>query len=168
MGEKCCGLAVTALKWGMARPLTSSSTLFMAAWSYTNAMRLMLPTIYDEGSHNLGGPYGLLSGFALELGLKAALRGRGASDKQLGKISHDLHEALAGVLREGLVLSDSRRVSRLIDLMHPVHLNHLMRYIPADVESITMPDPNFALEVTVGLLEDIERQVPKIAAMMPS
>jgi hypothetical protein len=55
----------------MARPLTSSSTLFMAAWSYTNAMRQMLPTIYNEGSHNLGGPFGLLSGFALELGLKS-------------------------------------------------------------------------------------------------
>jgi hypothetical protein len=152
----------------MARPLTSSSTLFMAAWSYTNAMRLMLPTIYDEGNHNLGGPYGLLSGFALELGLKAALRAAGANDKQLGKISHDLHATLAAVIDGGLVLSNPHGVNRVIDLMHPVHLDHLMRYIPANVESITMPDPKFALDVTVGLLDDIERQVPEIAALMPS
>ena len=140
----------------------------MAAWSYTNAMRLMLPSIYEPGNHNLGGPFGLLSGFALELGLKAVLRARGADDKQLGKISHDLHGALSAAVDGGLLLTNPRDVNRVIDLMHPVHLDHLMRYIPSNVASITMPDPRFALDVTVELLDDIERQVPQIAALMPS
>jgi hypothetical protein len=167
-GHKACRRTAAGVKSDMGRPLTSSSTLSMAAWSYTNAMRLILPTIYDEGSHNLGGPYGLLSGFALELGLKSVLRAAGASDKQLGKVSHDLQAALAAAIDSGLVLSNPKDVNRIIDLMQPVHKDHLMRYIPADVEFISMPDPSFVLDVTVSLLDDIKRQVPDIMEFMPS
>lgn len=149
------------------RSLTSPATLYIGAWSNRNAMQLLLPAFQFEGSHNLNAPYALLSGFAIELAFKAVLRARGYDDGGLRRISHDLWAGHDAALAVGFVPSDPRALSALVGKMQDPHASFLFRYIPADVDSISLPRPEIALATLNTLCADVEAQVPEILTEMP-
>lgn len=146
---------------------TSPSTLFVAAWSYANAMELLLPSLEGPGNHNLNSPYALLAGFSLELAFKAYLRGNGMSDDGLRDLGHDLSDAFAAAERHGLQPTERPRLEDVLRRIRRAHKHHLMRYIPASVERIGLPWPDVALLTIRQLLDDVDQQAPQIAADMP-
>jgi hypothetical protein len=153
----------------MPKPtVTSSATLFMAAWAYKNAMAVLLPQIDRPGYHHLNSPYALLGGFALELAFKAILRANGKTDEDLKTFFHSLRKAHAAAQEQGFVSSDPDPLKRLVDKMHEPHAGLSMRYIPAGVDEIALPHPAEALAVLETLLEDIESQYESITIEMPS
>ncbi len=145
----------------------SSSTLFMAAWSYLETMRLMLPSMDQEGRHHLGGPFALLAGFAIELSSKAYLAGHGWNDQRLQKLRHDLGAGIREARSAGLRLSLPTETDRVIALMQEPHSKLQMRYIPADVASITLPAPDFAHRIVKQLIDDVWDQTPSVREDMP-
>ena len=126
------------------------------------------PKVEAEGFHHFGAPFGFLAGFSCELAFKAFCRGRGATDQNLLRLGHDLQACQAAALSYGLKLSRSADVSRLVELLQAPHGNFLLRYTPADTESITLPRPGFALDTLGSLLDDVFAQEPSIKDEMPS
>jgi len=130
-------------------------------------MKLLLPAFQLEGSHNLNAPYAVLCGFAIELAFKAVLRARGYDDEALRRISHDLLAGHDAALAAGFVSSDPSGLSSLVGKMHDPHANFLLRYIPANVDTISLPQPEIALATLDTLCADVEKQVPQIFNEMP-
>lgn len=130
-------------------------------------MALILPAFDQDGSHHLGAPFALLNGFALELAFKAVLQARGSSDKELRRFSHNLRAAHDEVVQRGIRWTDTEAVDRLVETMTGPHARHELRYIPANVDAISLPRPAVAYVVTTQLLDDIEVQEPRIFAEMP-
>lgn len=149
------------------RVTTSASTLFMGAWSYKNAMELLISKVDQPGQHNLNAPYFLLAGFSFELALKAVLRATGMTDGELRKLSHDLSESYKAALLTGFVPTNATKLVDVITKLCRAHREFLMRYIPASVDAIALPLPDLTLEALKILLSDIENQVPSILDEMP-
>ncbi|SEN51269.1 hypothetical protein SAMN05192583_2934 [Sphingomonas gellani] len=149
----------------MATP--NAATLFMGAWAYANAMELLIDDMDQPGRHHLGAPYALLNGFALELGFKAALLAAGGTERVNRDIGHDLSLCLAEAAKAGVRAASDPSVRRVIELMRIPHLQHQMRYVPARVEKILLPEPAFALATLKGLIDAIWVQFPRIADEMP-
>lgn len=151
----------------IAKRPTSSSTLFMPAWSFARAMAEIEPKVEAEGFHHFGAPFGFLAGFSCELAFKAFCRGRGATDQSLFRLGHDLKACQEAALASGLKLSMPADVSRFVDLLQRPHAEFLLRYTPVDADSISLPRPQFALDALGSLLDDVFEQEPSIRDEMP-
>lgn len=139
----------------------------MAAWSYSKAMKMIVEEVDAPGKHHLSAPFTLLSGFALELGLKSALAAGGENNIALRRIGHSLTGAMEAALKIGLRPERPAELRRVVELLDPPHVKLQMRYIPADIDAIPLPGPNAAMQAVDDLLEAVWTQFPKVQMEMP-
>jgi hypothetical protein len=105
------------------------------------------------------GPAFLVNGcYAIELSSKAFLVYRGASDRRLRQIGHDLIAGLDAAVVVGYEPADPG-IAKLIATLSPHHQGHSIRYLTGD-ETVAMPEPDEILAMIGAHLVGIGEQMP--------
>lgn len=134
---------------------TTAANLFAAAKSYFMAARLLLVSM--EGVTAASAiPFYFLSGFAIELALKAVVLRVNADQRELRSIGHDLRKALNAAETCGLSELDPGMFS-MIARMSESHAGLAFRYIP-DVEVMDMIGPGLLDALLARLILTIESE----------
>jgi hypothetical protein len=139
-------------------------TLYVNAWSYLKALQLIEPSEDIEQRSHLATPIALLSGFAIELGLKSVLSVNGFTDEALRRIGHNLRSSYRAAKDCGLEVSDQPGFAFVLERLAPAHLKQTLRYMPANLESYRLPTAPTLVRVIEGLLSDITEQFVTLAA----
>lgn len=130
--------------------------LMLGATAYRQAMIELKPAI-ELGSHAILMPYYMLGGFALELGLKAAILSVRGDENEMRVLGHKLNAAFDAAISCGFAPTDQSELRRLITDMAPSHGDHSFRYMP-EIDLIRMPRPDALLGGLDSMLMQIAQQ----------
>lgn len=134
---------------------TSAPNLFAAARSYFLAARTLLNQS-DGLPASVAMPFYFLSGFAIELALKAVVFRVSASEPNLRRIGHDLTKALKAAEMVGLTSADPD-LFKMVQRMSVVHKELTFRYVP-DVEHVIVIGPRLLDSLIARLVMQIETE----------
>lgn len=141
----------------MSKPTSTTSALSLlhAARSFRDAAAGMMNTGGNLDYASQMHAFYLLTGFALEVGMKSHLRHLGLQDSDLTRLRHDLLKT-AETLSE-LIGSDYEVPPNLFGIvgrLGPSHKDLVMRYTPADAD-LSLPNPVAVMEVIDQLVDGI-------------
>lgn len=122
----------------------SADTLSDNAKSYTAAASCLMSN--GDLDTALAPAFYLLTGFALELFLKAVCMRGGASSGELVALGHDLHKAYTRAMKTGMVPQVMTPLGSLVLALNDQHRTHVFRYTP-DVPQLIVPPPGHCIDV---------------------
>jgi hypothetical protein len=99
-----------------------------------------------------------------QLRLPAGAFGLTAPDEELRQVGHDLRKAYQEAKACGLVSSDERGLTYVLDRLAAAHLKQTLRYMPADLECYRLPTAETLLRVIERLHADITAQFTTLAS----
>lgn len=93
----------------------------------------------------------LLVGFSLELSLKSLCLSLGQSLRDVGRLRHNLGDALLAARDADQRLTVRTNVHRVIEAIAPQHEDLSFRYTKADVQILKVPPPTHCVEALLFL-----------------
>lgn len=141
---------------GMTKSTTTAANLFTAAKANFIAARMILPSVTGTSAAATI-PFYFLTGFSIELALKAVVLRVNNDQEELRNLKHDLRKALRSAEACGLPFV-APEIHKMITRMSESHAGLSFRYIP-DVESIDVVGPGLLDALLARLLANIEGSI---------